>query len=73
LGKEAGGFFLCGDEAWQLPGAAAASEIGALDGTCALSGRAQALTRRQRVAFLFSYESWWEVLVTLQFVASDFI
>ena len=30
-------------------------------------------TRRQRVAFLFSYESWWEVLVTLQFVASDLV
>jgi hypothetical protein len=34
LGKEAGGLVLCGDEAWQLPGPAAASEIGALDGTC---------------------------------------
>src|SRR5436309_2591375 len=49
-------------------------------------------SRRQRVAFLFSYESkvlespqsqfknqkskmekWWEALVTLQFVASDFV
>ena len=32
--RKPGAFFLCGDEAWQLPGAAAASEIGALDGTC---------------------------------------
>ena len=30
-------------------------------------------TRRQRVAFLFSYESWWEVLVMLQFVSSDLV
>jgi hypothetical protein len=30
-------------------------------------------SRRQRVAFLFSYEGWWEVLVTLQFVASDLV
>src|SRR4051812_31136179 len=33
-------------------------------------------SRRQRVAFLFSYGSlrkWWEVLVMLQFVASGFI
>ena len=34
LGMDAGGLVLCGDEAWQLPGAAAASENGALDGTC---------------------------------------
>ena len=31
-------------------------------------------SRRQRVAFLFSYESkWWEALVMLQFVTFDFV
>jgi hypothetical protein len=40
LGKEAGGLVLCGHEASQLPGTAAAWEIGALDGTCTHSLRA---------------------------------
>src|SRR5436190_21353892 len=38
-------------------------------------GRAQARSRRQRGALLIELRirKWWEVLVTLQFVASDFV
>ena len=37
IGKGSRGLVSCGDEAWQLPGAAAASEIGGLEGFCTLS------------------------------------
>ena len=37
IGKGSRGLVSCGDEAWQLPGTAAASEIGGPEGSCTLN------------------------------------
>ena len=69
IGKGSRGLGSCGHEASQLPGTAAALEIGALDGTCT-----HTLPADNGLLFYSATRAkWWEALVTLQFVASDFV